>query len=113
MNVAKNIKNKNFKGLRIAGTITTVIAYGLLVAYFIYTGVSAWQEAGVWAWMFLLLGIVSIFGFAVEMNMLWGELKRKDGTIEEMRKGTLIATIVLNAFIAFLAVMFWIAELSL
>lgn len=113
MNIVENIKNKSFKGLRITGTITTVLAYGLMFAYLIYTGITVSQDGDMWIWMFLLLGILAAFGFALEMNLLWGEFKRKDGSVEEMRKGTLVATVVLNGFITALAVMFWIAELSL
>ncbi len=112
MKISEKIKNKSFKGLRIAGTVSTIVAYGGMIAYFIYSGVSVLQNGGMWSAMFFLLAVVSAFGVATEMNLLWGELKRKDGTIEEMRKGTLVATIVLNVFIAVLAVLFWIAELN-
>lgn len=112
MNIV-NIKNKSFVGLRIAGTVTTIIAYCMLLAYFVYVGITALQNNGMWAWMFLLFSFLGAFGFVVEMNLLWGKIKGKDGAVEEIKKGVFIATIVLNAFILFLSVMFWIAELSL
>jgi len=113
MSFLKVFKSKNLKGLRVAGTITTIIAYGTLLAYFIYIGIAALQNDGMWAWMSLLFSFLAAFGFVVEMNLLWGEIKGKDGSVEEVKKGVLIATIILNVFILFLSAMFWIMELSM